>query len=615
MARNTASGQTIMKMEDTATKRLIAIGLGLLALCAWLGIAAAEDVPEHTSAHQTMERARGGPTYRQTDSMDTHVAITVYDLYCQDCKRVIQEKVRTEETEVPHTWSTTRLDATCQEEGEEIRLCGYCGKEQHIALPRLNHQFVGASQLIGYGVGAVRGSGEYADRTVGRVNTAPTCTENGSGVLVCVLCGSAEQNVSIPALGHDWGPWEDVEVPKDQVCETDAQMVRRCHNCGQEETRVVSPAPGHQWQESGRREPTCTEKGLVESQCAVCRVTKTEEIPALGHTFADVSLLVKHAAGDVYGTGENGGRIVGRVIKPSTCEEGGSGTLVCLRCQDATQTVTIPHGDHRWGEWVEAEVPQEEICLTEVEGTRQCLDCGEEETQVLAPAPGHKWAAISFQEPTCTEGGRAVRQCTVCGREDVIEALPLGHYFMWVDKTTPSPTSSGIREYVCTVCGYVAETQEVAYAQMYYNNTITSFGPMTRDLIGGNVWNRVTPLDLSEDGMFTYPLIASNMYTVGTATVLVDDANVTVTYRLNAKQIKVHSESLVFYPNLESLRTGENSLPAAFDTPFDATEAFGGDQRVILAISLRADYDAQGAGIQEFRPDQQLIETMTSLID
>lgn len=562
-----------------------------------------------------MERARSETVYQNTGNPETHRAIVTYDLYCENCDMVVRTDVRKEEKEEPHAWNIVRSEPTCIDDGEEVRLCGKCRAENKTVLPATGHQFAGASQLVGHAVGTVMGSGTYEGKIVGRVVSVPSCTENGSGVLVCINCQKATQIVSLPALGHDWSPWEDVEIPENLVCVTDAQMIRRCRTCGLEENRVVSTAPGHQWQETKVTEATCTQKGSREMKCAVCHEKKNEDIPALGHLFADVSLLVKRPAGEVAGSGENAGKVIGRVDKPSTCTESGSGALVCLRCQEATQTAVIPQGEHNWGEWQKNDVPEDQVCVTDVTGTRQCLDCGEEETQVLAPAPGHKWAGISFEEPTCEKGGRAVRQCAVCHKEEVMEAPPLGHTFMWVDKSTPSPTTRGVREYVCTVCGYVAETQTIAYAQMFYNNTITSFGPMTRDLIGGNVWNRVTPIDLSQDGVYTYPLIASNLYTVGTATILIEQGTQTFSYKLNAKQIKVHSESLIIYPNLESLRTGENSVPAAFDTPLYLSDFFGDDNLVIVSIALRADYDARGAGIQDFRTDQELIQAMMELLD
>ena len=571
--------------------------------------------PDHNADHKTEERLHGVTQIEKTDSADTHRTISVYDLYCLDCGRVIKERVRTEESNEKHAWRTARIEPTCQEEGQQIQICSACGMEIREILPKISHQFVGAAQLMRREAGTIYGTGELSGKVIGEITAAPTCTESGSGSLLCVMCGKTWQPVSIPAIGHEWGEWEDVTVPESEICVTDVTVIRFCQACGEEESRQVSPAPGHQWKKEARIEPSCTEKGVSIQICAVCKADRTEEIPPLGHEYVDIELLIKHAAGDVVGTGKYHGLAVGMVIIPSTCVETGLGTLQCVRCWEVSQQVTIPAGDHNWGEWVKEEIPPEKICVTDVEETRQCQDCGETETQVVSPAPGHKWVPIRYQEPTCTEAGEAVRQCSVCHAEETFETPAIGHSYMWVDLSTPSPSSSGTREYRCTVCGDVAKRQKIAYAQMYYNNSITSFGPTIRELIGGSSWNRVTPLDLSKDGVYTYPLIASNMYTVGTATVIIDQGIQTVTYHLNSAKITVHSESLVLYPCLEALATGENAVSVNFEDPIILKDYFGDDTRVIMAITLRADYDAWAAGILSFNEDKVQKQALIDLLD
>lgn len=45
------------------------------------------------------------------------------------------------------------------------------------------------------------------------------------------------------------------------------------------------PACAHTWTETSRTEPTCTTAGKVMSTCSKCNQTKTEAIPATGHTW------------------------------------------------------------------------------------------------------------------------------------------------------------------------------------------------------------------------------------------------------------------------------------------------------------------------------------------
>jgi len=170
---------------------------------------------------------------------------------------------------------------------------------------------------------------------------------------------------------------------------------------------------------------------------------------------------------------------------------------------------------------------------------------------------------------------------------------------------------------VCAICGETMQTGQGQAGQthMYYNNTVTSFGPTTRELIGGSMWNRVTPVDLSQEGVFTYPLVASNQYTVGTATLVNGQDSQEIQYKLSSPRINVHSESLVVYPNLEALKTGDRAMSFDFNEPLDLKACFGQDAHVIVAITLKADYDANGAGVRRFSADQNWIDQMMAMIE
>lgn len=269
-----------------------------------------------------------------------------------------------------------------------------------------------------------------------------------------------------------------------------------------------------------------------------------------------------------------------------------------------------PHEAHVFPEdgWT---VRKEATCLEAGEEFCVCAVCGEEITREI-PKKDHVWKVLTLQEPTCTEPGVLVRVCAECALEDRQETPALGHIFDWVED------DRGHREYQCVICGLVEdmeEAEEAPPANILYNNTITSFGPTTRELIGGTVWNRVTPLDVSEAGVYTYPLIASNRYTVGTATVVVEDGWQTVSYQLNSDRILVHSESLVFYSDLDALRAGTDGQAFDFDQPIHLTDTFGKDTRLIMGITLKADYDMDDPMIRWFSGDDEQIALMNDLLD
>ena len=47
----------------------------------------------------------------------------------------------------------------------------------------------------------------------------------------------------------------------------------------------------HELKKVERKEPTCTEPGLKEGVCSVCGEKATEEIPALGHSFGEWTVV------------------------------------------------------------------------------------------------------------------------------------------------------------------------------------------------------------------------------------------------------------------------------------------------------------------------------------
>ena len=253
-------------MEEKATKRYLIILLCavLLGTCA-IGMAEEVEIPveenevpsvedpsgeredpsAHDESHHTVEQEHGEPFLEKTDSLETHTWITTFDLYCEDCGRVIEENVRTEQKEEPHVWDVTREEPTCVSEGSESSVCTICGAEKTETLPKLAHVYADKSLLEGQDKGGVVGTGEHSGLVIGEVILAPTCTKSGKGTLLCLTCQTAVRNVTLPAKGHEWDEWAEVPIPEDEICVSDKMEQRQCSVCGETETRTVSPAPGH----------------------------------------------------------------------------------------------------------------------------------------------------------------------------------------------------------------------------------------------------------------------------------------------------------------------------------------------------------------------------------
>ena len=192
---------------------------------------------------------------------------------------------------------------------------------------------------------------------------------------------------------------------------------------------------------------------------------------------------------------------------------------------------------------------------------------------------------------TCTEAG-SVENAYKCGLKTVSTIPALGHEYA-NDK--------------CVVCG----KKEPKY---YYNNTMTSFGPTTRELVGGKDWYRVTPVDLSIDGAYTYDLIASNRYVVGRVNIVVRAGMLTVNYKVVARPADIKNESLMIYTSKDALASGD-AISANVGDIIDIAKTFGDDTKVIVSLILTADYDAAGHNVTTMVVDNAEIAAMIAEMD
>ncbi len=146
----------------------------------------------------------------------------------------------------------------------------------------------------------------------------PWCTTSGSGVYACIYCGQ-QQTRTIPALGHDWGPWVEASPAtcvqqgmRHRTCQRCQQMeretftgdhkwgpwkrnepadcvhrelqLRKCEYCGKQEWRYWGELGDHKWGEwEIVKEPTDTEPGLRRRICKIeASHVEEEELPPTG---------------------------------------------------------------------------------------------------------------------------------------------------------------------------------------------------------------------------------------------------------------------------------------------------------------------------------------------
>lgn len=133
--------------------------------------------------------------------------------------------------------------------------------------------------------------------------------------------------------------------------------------------------------------------------------------------------------------------------------------------------------NHVWGDVVTQTEP---TCTEAGKGVKTCSVCGATE-EVELPAKGHSFGEMEVvAEATCTENGKRVRTCSVCGatEEEVIPAK--GHSFGEVEVVVePTETETGKGVKTCTVCGATEEVVIPAKGQQVTEPSTDEKDPTT----------------------------------------------------------------------------------------------------------------------------------------
>ncbi len=245
------------------------------------------------------------------------------------------------------------------------------------------------------------GHSEVLDKAV-----PPTCTTTGlTEGSHCSACGEVlVAQMEIPAIGHSFGAWTQVQAP---TCTVDGSEKRTCA-CGHSETRVISKL-GHNYT-SVVTAPTCTAQGYTTHTCSRCNDTYVDTyVNALGH--------------------DHSVEVPGSAKAPTCTEPGKNADMKCSRCDDVMTGTTITATGHK--EVIDAAVAP--TCTTTglTEG-RHCETCGEILVkQQTVPATGHNSDMMtSAVAPTCTATGLTEgKKCSVCGEIQIAQNIvpALGH--------------------------------------------------------------------------------------------------------------------------------------------------------------------------------------------
>ena len=288
---------------------------------------------------------------------------------------------------------------------------------------------------------------------------------------ITATCGDFSATKTIQVTGH---PNTELKNAKEATCSKEGYTGDKiCKDCGKTiEAGKTIPKKEHSW-DAGKvtKAANCTEKGIRTYTCQSCSITRTEDIPALGHKIVTDAAVAATCETDgktegshcsvcgpvltaqktVKATGHDWDE--GKITKAATCEEKGVKTYTCRTCKK-TRTEDVPALGHQ----AVTDAAVAATCETDgkTEGSH-CSVCGKVLVkQETVKATGHKPVTDAAVAATCeTDGKTEGSHCSVCGKvlteQKTIPAF--GH--TWdTGKITKEAAceTKGVKTYTCETC-------------------------------------------------------------------------------------------------------------------------------------------------------------------
>jgi len=273
-------------------------------------------------------------------------------------------------------------------------------------------------------------------------NRDPSCTEDGTRHWVCLNDHNHVYTEKIPATGHNWLLKDTV----DATCTEGGYNLYECQNvandndpdstagtkCDATYKEYITPAKGHNYVVTASVAATCTTQGYDVYTCTVCGDTYNKTTtPATGHQF------------------------VAKGFTEPTCTSYGFTTYECVNadCKESFTADYISAKGHNYVANVTAPT-----CDTEGYTTYHCDVCGHMRTNAngdiykdnFTNRTDHVLNVVKTINATCTEDGKVIKTCVVCGK-DVVEVLPAtGHNWGKKEVVDATCTSEGYTKYTCT---------------------------------------------------------------------------------------------------------------------------------------------------------------------
>ena len=289
----------------------------------------------------------------------------------------------------------------------------------------------------------------------------PSCTSTG---YIKYSCACGYEFTELLPENHDYVFIKSVAA----TCSNAGYDVYKCSKCG----KILNKSNGeeqlpHDYELTKAVEPTCTEHGYDVYKCTVCGTSKTEtrNDELLPHDYVvtvveptclkgGYTLHKCSVCGDEYK--DNLAALLGHSMvevgeKPATCTEAGhTAGVQCSRCGVVDSGMTeIKALGHDYGAWT---ITTEPTCTEKGEEIRNCSRCDVSETRVV-DALGHTLVHHDGKAATCTEKGwEAYDTCSVCDYTTYKEIAPTGHNYI-AKVFAPTCTVKGYTTYTCSDCG------------------------------------------------------------------------------------------------------------------------------------------------------------------
>ncbi len=255
----------------------------------------------------------------------------------------------------------------------------------------------------------------------------------------------------IPAHVHQY---DNGVVTTKPTCEKPGEKTLTCIICKATKTEVI-PANGHTIVLENAKEPTCTKDGYTGDQvCKVCRERipggEGKVIPKTGHHYE-----LKN-------------------VRKATCTRTGyTGDKVCKNCGKTIKGKEVPKKEHQY----ETKNARAATCTKKgYTGDKVCKNCGKTVKGKEIPAKGHKPETRNAKAATCTRDGyTGDKVCTVCGvttqKGTIIKAT--GHKPETRNAKAATCTHTGYTgDQVCRVCGVTTKKGETIPAKGHRRVTL-----------------------------------------------------------------------------------------------------------------------------------------------